>query len=91
MTIEDGGTITSSVFGDFSGDGFVELMLVRNQTTIELLRVTRERPHAAAPRPSFSIVRTVATIRIGSEPRDCIVVGSDAGAVTLLSYQRTTN
>ena len=42
LTIEDGGTITSSVFGDFSGDGFVELMPVRNQTTVELLRVTRE-------------------------------------------------
>ena len=35
------------------------------------------------------MVRSVATIRIGSEPRDYTVVGSDA--VTLLSYQRTTN
>ena len=40
--IEDGGTTTGSVSGDFAGDGFVGPMLVRNQTTVELLRVTRK-------------------------------------------------
>ncbi|KAL7720928.1 Pre-mRNA-splicing factor rse-1 [Entamoeba marina] len=92
LTIEEGGVITHSMFGDFSGNGSVELLLIRSQTTLQIYHIDKN-DHLTLKLhvPTFCLVRSISTIRIGTEQNDYIVIGSDSGSISLLRYDPITN
>ncbi|EKE42344.1 hypothetical protein ENUP19_0388G0004 [Entamoeba nuttalli] len=92
LSLENTGKITHSLFGDFSGNGVIELLIVRSQTTIELYRINENDQVSLILQESvFCMIRSMCKIRIGSEAKDYILIGSDSGSITLLGYSSEQN
>ena len=87
LTLQRGGGVQSAVYGSFSAPKVHEIVVSRTKA-IELLRPDREsgRLRLVCSTDVFGCIRSLCPFRLPGSNRDHIVVGSDSGRLTVLSF-----
>jgi len=87
FTLQSAGGITHAIYGNFTAPKSQEIFLARN-TIFELVRPDDEtgRLVSIVTQPGFGIIRSMCTIRLPSEKKDQVVVGTDSGSIVVLAW-----
>jgi len=102
ISLKHAGAIIASCMGDFSAPSQNELVLLRAGGVIELYRILQPQNtqdneddeedqgthlQLVSKLDTFSILRSLVTVRIGGDKRDTIVVGADGGCISVLDFE----
>jgi len=102
ISLKHAGAILASAMGDFSAPSQNEIVLLRAGGVVELYRILqpssteqeKEEEEEQATQlelvsrmETFSILRSLVTVRIGGDKRDIIVVGADGGCISVLDFE----
>jgi len=87
FSLQPPGGITHAIYGNFTHPKAQEILIARN-TILELVRPDDEsgRLVSICTQPVFGIIRSLDTIRVMGHKKDCVVVGSDSGKLTILKW-----
>ena len=91
LTLENGGSISSSCYGSFSAPKAQELVVARGQN-LEMLRVGPQgNMISVAMQNVFGLIRRIAAFRLSGTNRDYLVMTSDAGRIIVLEFDGVKN
>lgn len=95
LTLKNASAIQMSCMGEFTAPNSPEILLARPGGALEVYRVEQSDDDEEGRVwlkmvmrvDTRSVIRSLATIRLGGEKRDLIVVGSDSGNVSVLDFE----
>lgn len=81
--------ILTSLMGSFTASDTHEILLVKPPSAMEIYRIetSNEKMKLITRIETRSIIRSVVKTRYPGETRDCVVVASDSGAVSVLDFE----
>lgn len=88
QTLQRSTSIVAAIPGQFSSDNVQEVVVAKVGGALELLRPDEAtgKVVSVGETPTFSVIRSVAAFRLTGATRDYVVLGSDAGSVTVLEW-----
>jgi splicing factor 3B subunit 3 len=95
LTLKNASAIQMSCMGEFTAPNSPEILLARPGGALEVYRVEQSDDDEEGRVwlkmvirvDTRSVIRSLATIRLGGEKRDLIIVGSDSGNVSVLDFE----
>jgi hypothetical protein len=98
VSLKHAGAIIASSMGDFSAPSQNEIIVLRAGGVVELYRIVQPsnadteedqmtRIELVTRMETFSVLRSLVTLRIGGDKRDVIVVGADGGCISVLDFE----
>ncbi|SOV79424.1 splicing factor 3B subunit 3, putative [Plasmodium sp. gorilla clade G3] len=91
LTLQKPTAITKTVYGNFSGPRFHEIIVAKGQV-LELLRSDKQgKLNVIISKDIFGIIRSISTFRLTGSNKDYIVIGSDSGRLVILEYNNEKN
>jgi splicing factor 3B subunit 3 len=81
--------IRTSLMGSFTASNTHEILLVKPPSTMEIYKIdtSHEKMKLLTRIETRSILRSVVKTRYPGETRDCVVVASDSGAISVLDFE----
>eukprot|EP00981_Chlorochromonas_danica_P002905 scaffold591_cov174-Ochromonas_danica.AAC.6 len=84
-------SINIAVYGNFSAPKAQEVVVARGNS-LDLLRPDEEgRLITICSTPAFAVIRSLITFRLAGANRDYVVIGSDAGTISIVEYDTNIN
>ncbi|SOV25504.1 splicing factor 3B subunit 3,putative [Plasmodium sp. DRC-Itaito] len=84
LTLQKPTAITKTVYGNFSGPRFHEIIVAKGQV-LELLRSDKQgKLNVIISKDIFGIIRSISTFRLTGSNKDYIVIGSDSGRALMI-------
>ncbi|UZJ51035.1 hypothetical protein CBS101457_000355 [Exobasidium rhododendri] len=93
LTLSAPSNVTAAVVGQFSGSRQQEIVVCRAGTRLELIRPDTKsgKTHVIVEQSSFGNVRSLASFRLTGGTKDYLIIGSDAGRITIAEYDGKAN
>jgi len=86
LSLVRGGACAGAAYGNFSGEARAHEVVVARGAALELVSVGDGGLQSLGRFPVFGVVRVVATLRTSGAKKDLVLVGSDAGTLSVLEF-----
>eukprot|EP01035_Chromulina_nebulosa_P017475 gene17475-23027_t len=92
LNLQKSTAINVAVYGNFTTSKSQEIVVSRAGHTIELLRPDEEgKLISICVTPLFAVIRSMFPFRLAGSNRDYLIIGSDAGKVSILEFDVSIN
>lgn len=93
LTLSAPSNATAAVVGQFSGTKQQEIVVCRGGTRLELIKpdTTTGKTNILVDQNAFGNIRSLASFRLTGGTKDYLIIGSDAGRITIAEYDVKTN